>query len=864
MPLPTGVVTFLLTDVEGSSAFWDRHPDPMREALAIHDAILDDALTSHGGEIIRDRGEGDSYFAVFASATPAVAAALEIQRRLQDQPWPQEATIQVRIGINTGEAELRGGDYWGTSINRCGRIRALACGGQVLLGEVTANLARDALPDAAELIDLGEVPLRGMDRAERIFQLAHPEIPRDFPPLKTQTSGNLPRPLTSFVGRDAELDSVSATLSRSRLVTLTGPGGAGKTRLSLEIAAREAPSGGAWFADLSAVRDPAQVEEVVATAAGAREEPGRPLAQTLVERFRAEPALVVVDNCEQVLDPVATLVRTLLSGCPDLKVVATSREPLSVAGERVWPVRQLLADDALRLFEERAAAARPDFRLDASNRATVDRICERLDRIPLAIELAAARTRVLAPAQILVRLQDRFRLLSSADRSADPRQQTLRAAIDWSYTLLEAEERAFFESLSVFSGSFDLEAAEAIAGAAEVDALDALELLARLVDKSLVVTLEAGDSSRYRMLETLQEYAAERLREAGTDAVERAHLDYFLAWVERLRDQDDRGDAGRRFGLELANVRAALTTSERLEETELGLKLAVAAAPFWPMHGFVHEAAARLERALERTPTPDAYAHHELGWLLFYAGDSHRAAAAFERGAALAEAAGDSQIAGRCLNGAALGHLRLSELEAAEAVLRRSILVLQAAGDDLGLGQAHHYLAGIALLQARWADILAESRAALVFRRRAGDPNDVAQSEAFTGIALTRLGDLAESRQALLRALEVVGPALDPPNLTDVLDAIAQLAVEVGDLRFAVRLAAACQAMQDEVGMAPLHWTPWVDLAPARAGLGHEAEAVWEEGYALPLEAAVEEALRWLRETSPTGGRPAPPPLASA
>jgi non-specific serine/threonine protein kinase len=649
------------------------------------------------------------------------------------------------------------------------------------------------------------------------------------------------------------------------LVTLTGPGGAGKTRLSLEIAAREAPSGGAWFADLSAVRDPAQVEEVVATAVGAREEPGRPLAQTLVERFRAEPALVVFDNCEQVLDSAATLVRTLLSGCPDLKVLATSREPLSVAGERVWPVQQLPAEDALRLFEERATAVRPDFKLDAGNRATVDRISERLDRIPLAIELAAARTRVLAPSQILERLQDRFRLLSSADRSADPRQRTLRAAIDWSYTLLEAEERALFESLSVFSGSFDLEATEVIAGAAAVDAVNALDVLERLVDKSLVATLEAGGSSRYRMLETLHEYAAERLRDAGrTDAVERAHLAHFLAWVERLRKLNDRGVAGRRFGLDLANVRAAHATAERLEP-ELGLKLAVTAAPFWPMHGFVHEAAAWLERALESTPTPDAYAHHELGWLLYYAGDGQRAAAAFERGATLAETAGDGQLAGRCLNGAALSHLRLSEFEAAEAVLRRSIPVLVAAGDYLGLGQAHHYLAGIALLRARWADMLAESQTALEFRRRAGDPTDVAQSEAFTGIALTRLGELAEGRQALLRALEVVGPALDRPNLPDALDATAQLAVEVGDVRFAVRLAAACQAMQDEVGMSPLaDRTPWVDLAPARATLGPEAEGVWEEGYALPLEAAVEEALRWLREASPTGGRPAPPPPASA
>ena len=458
--LPTGTVTLLLADVEGSTRLWETQPEQMTAAFARLDRELSDLMAAHGGVRPVEQGEGDSFVVAFARASDAVACALELQRA-------PLAPISLRIGVHTGEVQLRDeGNYIGPTINRTARIRDLAHGGQTVLSGTTEAVVADALPADAWLTDLGTYELRGLPRPERVVQLRHPDLRNEFPPLRTAKSvaaHNLPSRFTSFVGRRRQLAEVREFLTGNRLVTLTGAGGVGKTRLAAEVADQVAAeyADGVWYVDLAPINDPAVVPIAVARAMGLPDQPGRSTMDTLLRFVRDRQMLVVLDNCEHLLDASAELAVALLGGAPELTVLATSREAIGVSGEVSWRVPSLaLADEAIELFIDRARHARPDFTVSDDNAAAVGEICARLDGLPLAIELAAARVRVLSVAEILEGLHDRFRLLTGGARTAVRRQQTLRASVDWSHALLTEPERVLFRRQAVFLGGFDLAAAQ--------------------------------------------------------------------------------------------------------------------------------------------------------------------------------------------------------------------------------------------------------------------------------------------------------------------------------------------------------------------------------------------------------------------
>jgi predicted ATPase/class 3 adenylate cyclase len=579
---PTGTVTFLFTDIEGSTRLWDRAATAMRTALARHDAIVRGAIESHGGHVFASGGDG--FAAAFERAGAGLGAALAAQSQLGAEVWPDGAEVRVRMGLHTGEVEERDGDYFGPAVNRAARLMAVAHGGQVVCSEVTAGLAPE-IPIA----DLGEHRLRDLDRPLRVFQVGG----GPFPPLRTLDAfpGNLPAQVTAFVGRDDEQRAVAKALEESRVVTLTGVGGVGKTRLALQVAADAVPgyADGAWLVELGGVADADAVEEVVATTLTVQPQPGQSLRESLISYLRMKRLLVVLDNCEHLLEPVGDFVDRAVRAAPRVTVLATSREALGVAGERVLGVRSLpmpatdddpvviATADAVRLFVERAQSARADFALTADSAETVARLCRRLDGIPLAIELAAARVRSMAPAEIAARLDQRFRLLTGGTRRTASRHQTLRRAIDWSWDLAADDERAVLRRLSVCVGGFDLAAAESIGAGDAIDALDVDDLLGHLIDKSLVVADDLGETTRYRMLETIREYGLERLEEAGeVDQARARHARHYAAFAEEagvgLRTARER-EWLERTEQELDNLRLAVTWSADSGVPEFALRI---------------------------------------------------------------------------------------------------------------------------------------------------------------------------------------------------------------------------------------------------------------------------------------------------
>ncbi len=577
--LPTGTVTLLLADVEGSTRLWETQPDEMTAAIARLDHVLADLIAAHDGVRPVEQGEGDSFVLAFARASDAVACALE----LQQSPL---APIRLRIGVHTGEVRLRDeGNYIGPAINRTARLRDLAHGGQSVLSGTVEDLVVDSLPADAWLTDLGTHALRDLPRPERVVQLCHPDLRNEFPPLRTPKSvgtHNLPTQLTSFIGRQAQMADVRTLLADNRLVTLTGAGGAGKTRLAIEIAARLASefANGAWYVDLAPTAYAEVVPVVVARALGLPDQPGTSTLETLVRFVGDRQMLIVLDNCEHLLEATASLTVGLLA-CPGLTVLATSREPINVPGEVTYLVPSLpLADEAIKLFADRARRVRPDFSVTDDNAATVTEICRRLDGMPLAIELAAARVRALSLDEIVGSLHDRFRLLTGGARTAVRRQQTLRASVDWSHALLTEPERILFRRLAVFQGGFDLDAAQAVAGDTEVERYQVLDQIALLVDKSLVVAENTGGRTRYRLLETVRQYAQEKLGESGE------------AEAVRSRHRDTSGSTGRRWqSPKRIRVEPAETSGEQLES---GCSMSLSASTAWVSGASSHDRARGL------------------------------------------------------------------------------------------------------------------------------------------------------------------------------------------------------------------------------------------------------------------------------
>ena len=598
--LPTGTVTLLLADVEGSTTLWESQPEAMTAAVALLNRTVGELIAKHGGVRPVEQGEGDSFVAAFTRASDAVACALDLQRA-------GLAPIKLRIGVHTGEVQLRDdGNYAGPTINKTARLRDLGHGGQTVLSGATEELVEDRLPDDVWLTDLGRHRLRDLPRPVRVAQLCHPDIGNDFPPLRTSEAvvvHHLPMQLTSFVGRTAQITEIRALLGDNRLVTLTGAGGAGKTRLAIEIAGELTPGypDGVWYADLAPITHPAVVPVAVARALGLPDQPGRSTIDTLQHFVRNRRMLLVLDNCEHLLEASAELVTALLAASSGVTILATSREPLLVAGEVSWQVPSLaLADEAIELFSDRARRARPDFSVTAANAVTVTEICRRLDGMPLAIELAAARVRALTLDEILGSLHDRFRLLTGGARTAVRRQQTLRASVDWSHALLTEPERVLFRRLAVFMGGFDLDAAQAVAGGTDVERFQVLDQLSLLVDKSLVVAENADGRTRYRLLETVRQYALEKLGESGeADQVRTRHRDHYTALAERL-DAPARNDYEQLLAQaenEIDNLRAAFTWSRENDDITKAGELASSLLPIWLARGRISEGLAWLDAA---------------------------------------------------------------------------------------------------------------------------------------------------------------------------------------------------------------------------------------------------------------------------
>ena len=643
MGLPEGTVTFLFTDLEGSTRLWEAHPQEMRDALARHNTIVRAAVESHNGVVFSTMGDGMA--AVFDSARDAVSGVLLAQLELTAADWGEvTGPLAARMGLLTDEGVLGGEHYLNQPLNRCARLMAAGHGGQALISGATELLVRDDMPEGCGLLDLGEHRLRDLARPVRIFQLTAPGLRGEFPPLRSLDAfaGNLPIQLSSFVGRVDELGELVTAVRRSALVTVAGVGGVGKTRLALQAAAELLPSyrDGAWLCELHAADDGEAMAQAVLAALRVRPRPGLTLAESIVEFLRSRNVLLVLDNCEHLVRAAAALAADILRNCRDVRILATSRQALGVDGEQVFGLRPLSlpapspaasmttisGSDAVSLFVQRATAARGDFGLTAANVSAIGEICRRLDGVPLAIELAAARVAALRPAEIARLLDERFRLLTRGRADAAGRHQTLQATVEWSYALLSETERHVFNCLGVFPASFDAAGAAAVAGAGDLGQWDILDALTALVGKSMVAEEEGADqTSRYRLLETMRAYARQQLAAAGgQDLVQRRHAEHYAAFAE----QAGPGLLGpqqlswqRQIQGELDNLQAAVTWTFTGDQTGQFAFRIVAALAFSAVFGR-SAVGAWAERALAeaRTCSPETRASviAAAGWSAFW------------------------------------------------------------------------------------------------------------------------------------------------------------------------------------------------------------------------------------------------------
>jgi predicted ATPase/class 3 adenylate cyclase len=635
-PGETHTATFLMTDIAGSTRLWEEQRDAMVLALAAHDALLRAAVEDAGGTVFKTTGDG--LLAAFERPGAALRAAVAGQRALQDHAWPTTAPLLVRMAIHAGDAELRNDDYFGPSLNRVARVLAIGHGGQVLVSSAAAALVADDLPAGATLLDRGEHHLKDLARPEHVYQLAAPGLITDFPPLRSGAASptNLPADLTTFIGRGREAAEIRDLLHNHRFATLVGVGGTGKTRLMLHVAGELSSRhhDGAWLIELAPLREPDLVASEVARALGVQVSPAQSAIAAVTDFLRGKDLLLLLDNCEHLIEAAATLVEHLLASCRMLHVLATSREALGVPGEATYQVPSLAvpetldhldlaivaATEAVSLFVERATTTLPSFRLDASNAASVVEICRRLDGIPLALELAAARANVLSPAEIAQGLGDRFRLLTGGRRTAVPRQQTLQALIDWSWDLLTEADQRLLSRLSVFTGGWTLEAAAGVSGDQDDPAsaptgrsrLETLDGLGRLVDRSLLVVTPA-ETTRYGMLETIRQYANDRLIASGEVGALRSR---HLAWFRRLAADAQMGIAGRemvawlgRLAADLDNLRTALDWALETD-IPVALEMFSALGAYWRLRGLGSEGVDRMAEAIEvlrrwrSTPSP--------------------------------------------------------------------------------------------------------------------------------------------------------------------------------------------------------------------------------------------------------------------
>jgi predicted ATPase len=811
--------------------------------------------------------EGDSFFVVFPSAVAAARAAADAQRAMAAESWPGEiGRVKVRIGLHTGEGTLGGDNYVGLDVHRAARIAAAAHGGQVLVSDATRALVAGAIGEELRLRDLGEHRLKDLDQPERLFQLVVSGLPQDFPPPRSlETPTNLPAQVTSFIGRQKEAEEVAELVRRSRLVTLIGPGGTGKTRLSLEVASRlrEEFPGGAFFVDLSPISDPDLIATTIAAAVGVAEQPDTPVLESLKAQLREKTLLLVLDNFEQLLS-AAPLVGQLLEGATGLRVVVTSREVLHLRGEQEYPVPPLgLPDlaqlpplealsqyDAVALFIQRAQAVRPDFILDNANASAVAGICSRLDGLPLAIELAAARVNVLAPDAILGRLEKSLSLLTSGSRDLSERQRTLRGAIDWSHDLLGETERALFARLGIFVGGWTIERAEAICDPDRSLGIDMLDALASFVDKSLVRQSLGGDGEpRFGMLETIREYALERLVASHDgDRWRRAHEDHFAGLAAEARPQITGADQvawAARVDTERDNLRAALQRLADDGRIDDALEMSWALWRYWLLRGNLAEGRATIDELLALpgaapASVSRARALSALGGLAYWQSDMPTAGQAYEEGLAIQRTLDDPAGLAEALYNLGFTWALAGRHAEARALSTEGLEIATRIGDrtlTLGLREALAFQMfhtgevdeAYRLLDENMRDY-----------RASGERFRLATATGFSSYLAAKSGDVTTSRALQQEAFDIFREAGDKRWMVRSMMIAAISAVVVGEFEKAARLCGAYDLMAEPLGemATPIKTLHLPDPAPqAREALGAAAfDAAYAAGRAMSLD----------------------------
>ena len=910
---PTGTVTFLFTDIEGSTKLWQRDAEAMQDALARHDAILYRVIKEHDGYVFKT--VGDAFCCAFATATDALEATLKVQQALFAEDWSVEGGVRVRMALHTGVAEERDEDYFGPPVNRVARLLSAAHGGQVLLSAATHEMVRDQLPEAVSFWYLGEQRLKDLFRPERVFQLVASGLPSEFPPLRILEArpNNLPLQSTPLVGREREVAEVAQRLrgEQVRLLTLTGPGGTGKTRLALQAGADllEGFDDGVFFVSLATITDPALVPSAIAEPLGVRESAEQTLQESLKSYIGDKRLLLILDNFEQVPDgtPVAG---ELVAACPKLKVLATSRIPLRLYGEQEYPVPPLTLPDsgdlpslevltqyeAVRLFVERARAVKADFAVTNESAPAVAEICKRLDGLPLAIELAAARVRLLSPEAMLARLGNRLKLLKGGARDLPARQQTLRGTLDWSYHLLTEEEKTLFGRLSAFSGGSTLEAIEEICYPEE-EGIDALEGIESLLEENLLKQEEGvGGESRFAMLETIQEYAREKLEESGeAEEVKRRHAEYFLGLAEEANAELRGPEAAKgleRLETEHDNMRAALSWTIGRQKVELGLRLAGALWRFWSVRAHYGEGRRWLEGALvaggRGSTESRATALAGVGELASYQGDFERAEKALAEGLELLVEEGTSRSEVKLYLLSSLGHVALekTDYDRATEAFEESLALSREMGNSWGLAGSIMSLATVIHEKGDLERATELYEEGIHLYRERGDKLGLARCLNNLGLVVYSRGDLERATRltqesvALLRELGAgadtavglcnlgwmtllqndLGKAADlyeeslalawdsgmQPMVLPTLEGYACLAGARGEARRAARLWGMAQTLEAKGISRDTDFLAEADarISAVRSGMGEEAwEAAWRQGRAMTLEEAISYAM---------------------
>ena len=867
MTLPTGTVTFLFTDIEGSTRLMQELGERYVEAQVAHHAILREAFRSGDGRELRT--EGDSFFCVFESAIDGCRAAAQAQREFSRHDWPEGKPIRVRIGMHTGEAPLVGEEYIGLDVHHAARVMASAHGGQVVISDATNALVGESLPAGLSVRDLGMHRLKDLSKPERLFQLVIEGAPNEFPPLRTleSTPNNLPTQLTSFVGREKDVEEAVSALRRTRVLTLTGPGGIGKTRLSLQVAADVVGSfeGGVYFVPLSAIRDPGLIATAIAQSIGIAVTANRSPAEAVDEYLRNRKVLLVLDNFEQLLPDGAPAVSRLLQAGPEVKAIVSSRAALRIYGEQEFAVEPLRTPsvqalpslaalsqyEAVRLFIERAVAARHDFQVTNENAAAVAGICERVDGLPLAIELAAARVKLFSPQALLSRLESSASVLGIGSRDLPSRQQTLKGAIAWSYDMLDDAHQRLFRRFSVFARGGSLEQAEAVCGP-DLD-IDVLTGLDELADQSLLRRLPDYDEPRLLMLQVIKEYAAELLEASGeSDEMRDRHAAAFLALAEvaapKLFGADQRKWLDR-LELDHDNFRAAFDFSIARGDAQRALALGAAFWRFWHMRGDLREGRARLDLilAMPRASDDDASRARGLeaaGGIAYWQGDMPGAEKYYDAALEIARAAGEPRAIANALYNASFPRtVSERDLPTGRRMLEEALPIFRSLHDERGNAQVQWALGqSYFRMNDNPSSVVALDEAIELFTRL-GDRFGLGWAHYVRGALAFRMNEPSDAKPHHEQALRIFAEADDVSGAALVIGGMAGVALLEGDRLRAARLAGASEGLEvaSGAGLAAIvseqqGWRPTGDLTA-------EEEAARQEGRAMTLQQAIDYAL---------------------